>query len=179
MKDTQETNLSQDEVKVEETKSPVETPEMETATDVVTDVTEEAVNLMDVSNLSKEEMVEKLAALVDSYEEGIRGEVEALKQAYYKLRHNEVEEQKKAFVADGGEEADFVAPEDETEGKVKALLTVYKEKRAAVLAEEERVKAANYALKLQLLDQLKAISESQEDFNKLNVALTDIQQRWK
>ena len=67
MKDTQETNLSQDEVKVEETKSPVETPEMETATDVVTDVTEEAVNLMDVSNLSKEEMVEKLAALVDSY----------------------------------------------------------------------------------------------------------------
>ena len=179
MKDTQETNLSQDEVKVEETKSPVETPEMETATDVVTDVTEEAVNLMDVSNLSKEEMVEKLAALVDSYEEGIRGEVEALKQAYYKLRHNEVEEQKKAFVADGGEEADFVAPEDETEGKVKALLTVYKEKRAAVLAEEERVKAANYALKLQLLDQLKALSESQEDFNKLYVAFKDIQQRWK
>lgn len=48
MKDTQETNLSQDEVKVEETKSPVETPEMETATDVVTDVTEEAANLMDL-----------------------------------------------------------------------------------------------------------------------------------
>lgn len=179
MKDTQETNLSQDEVKVEETKSSVETPETETATDVVTDATGEAANLMDVSKLSKDEIVDKLAALVESSAENIRGEVEALKQAYYKLRHNEVEEQKKAFVADGGEEADFVAPEDETEGKIKALLTVYKEKRAAILAEEERVKAANYALKLQLLDQLKALSESQDDFNKLYSAFKEIQQRWK
>ncbi len=179
MKDTQETNLSQDEVKVEETKSSVETPETETATDVVTDATGEAANLMDVSKLSKDEIVDKLAALVESSAESIRGEVEALKQAYYKLRHNEVEEQKKAFVADGGEEADFVAPEDETEGKIKALLTVYKEKRAAILAEEERVKAANYALKLQLLDQLKALSESQDDFNKLYSAFKEIQQRWK
>ena len=179
MKDTQETNLSQDEVKVEETKSSVETPEIETATDVVTDATEEAANLMDVSKLSKDEMVDKLAALVESSVEGVRSEVEALKQAYYKLRHNEVEEQKRAFVAAGGEEADFVVPQEETEGKIKALLTVYKEKRAAILAEEERVKAANYALKLQLLDQLKALSESQEDFNKQYSAFKDIQQRWK
>lgn len=179
MKDTQETNLSQDEVKVEETKSSVETPEIETATDVVTDATEEAANLMDVSKLSKDEMVDKLAALVESSVEGVRSEVEALKQAYYKLRHNEVEEQKRAFVAAGGEEADFVVPQEETEGKIKALLTVYKEKRAAILAEEERVKAANYALKLQLLDQLKALSESQEDFNKQYSVFKDIQQRWK
>ncbi|MGM9798261.1 MAG: DUF349 domain-containing protein [Parabacteroides sp.] len=179
MKDTQETNMSQDEVKVEETKNLVEAPEMETATDVETDVTGEEANLMDVSELSKDEIVDKLAALIESSAEGIRGDVEALKQAYYRLRHNEVEEQKRAFVADGGAEADFVAPEDETEGKVKALLTVYKEKKAALLAEEERVKAANYALKLQLLDQLKALSESQEDFNKLYSAFKDIQQRWK
>ena len=179
MKDTQETNLSQDEVKVEETKNPVETPEIETATDVEASATEEAANLMDVSKLSKDEMVDKLAALVESSVEGVRSEVEALKQAYYKLRHNEVEEQKRAFVAAGGEEADFVVPQEETEGKIKALLTVYKEKRAAILAEEERVKAANYALKLQLLDQLKALSESQEDFNKQYSAFKDIQQRWK
>ena len=179
MKDTQETNLSQDEVKVEETKSPVETQEIETATAVETDAAGEAANLMDVSKLSKEEIVDKLAACVESSAEGVRSEVEALKQAYYKLRHNEVEEQKKAFVANGGEEAAFVAPEEETEGKIKALLTVFKEKRAAILAEEERLKAANYALKLQLLDQLKALSESQEDFNKLYSSFKEIQQRWK
>ena len=108
-----------------------------------------------------------------------RNEVEALKQAYYKIHRSEVDELKKAFLTAGGEEKDFVAPEDETESKIKELLNVYKEKRAAILAEEERVKAANYALKLQLIDQLKALTESQEDFNKLYNDFKDIQQRWK
>ena len=179
MKDTQETNLSQDEVKVEEKKNLVETPEVETVADTATDVTEETATTVDVSKLSKDEIVETLTTLVESSVESVRSEVEALKQAFYKLRHNEVEEQKQAFVANGGEEADFIAPEDDSEGKVKALLTVYKEKKAALLAEEERIKAANYALKLQLLDQLKVLSESQEDFNKLYSAFKEIQQRWK
>ena len=73
----------------------------------------------------------------------------------------------------------FTAPADETENKIKDLLTSYKEKRAAILAEEERVKAANYALKLQLIDQLKELCESQDDFNKLYNSFKDIQQRWK
>ena len=45
--------------------------------------------------------------------------------------------------------------------------------------EEERIKAANYALKLQLIDQLKVLTESQDDFNKLYNDFKDIQQRWK
>ncbi|WP_418409795.1 DUF349 domain-containing protein, partial [Alistipes putredinis] len=126
-----------------------------------------------------EEILAKLTELVETSVETSRGEVEALKQAYYKIRRNEVEELKKEFIADGGEEKDFTAPADETENKIKDLLTSYKEKRAAILAEEERVKAANYALKLQLIDQLKELCESQDDFNKLYNSFKDIQQRWK
>ena len=129
--------------------------------------------------LSKEEILEKLTGLVGAAADATRNEVEALKQAYYKIHRSEVDELKKAFLTAGGEEKDFVAPEDETESKIKELLNVYKEKRAAILAEEERVKAANYALKLQLIDQLKALTESQEDFNKLYNDFKDIQQRWK
>ncbi|MDB8922845.1 DUF349 domain-containing protein, partial [Parabacteroides merdae] len=129
--------------------------------------------------LSKEVILEKLTGLVGAAADATRNEVEALKQAYYKIHRSEVDELKKAFLTAGGEEKDFVAPEDETESKIKELLNVYKEKRAAILAEEERVKAANYALKLQLIDQLKALTESQEDFNKLYNDFKDIQQRWK
>ena len=129
--------------------------------------------------MSKEEILEKLTGLVGAAADATRNEVEALKQAYYKIHRSEVDELKKAFLTAGGEEKDFVAPEDETESKIKELLNVYKEKRAAILAEEERVKAANYALKLQLIDQLKALTESQEDFNKLYNDFKDIQQRWK
>ena len=177
MKDTQETNLPQAADKLEETKSQVETPA--TAADVVSNETEEAATLLAAGKLSKEEIEARLAKLVESPSEQVRSEVEALKQAYYKLRSNEVEAQKKAFLADGGQEADFVASIDEVEGRIKALLAVYKEKRAADLAEEERVKAANYALKLQLLDQLKVLTESQDDFNKLYTTFKEIQQRWK
>ena len=200
MKDTHEANLPVEENgKLEETKAPETTPE-NTAEEVVTNETpdvevaaeetseaevktDEAAageeTVAAAGELSKEEILEKLTGLVGAAADATRNEVEALKQAYYKLHRSEVDELKKAFLTAGGEEKDFVAPEDETENKIKELLNVYKEKRAAILAEEERVKAANYALKLQLIDQLKVLTESQEDFNKLYNDFKDIQQRWK
>lgn len=200
MKDTHEANLPTEENgKLEETKAPETTPE-NTAEEVVTNETPDAgvaaeetseaevktdevaageETVATTGKLSKEEILEKLTGLVGAAADATRNEVEALKQAYYKIHRSEVDELKKAFLTAGGEEKDFVAPEDETESKIKELLNVYKEKRAAILAEEERVKAANYALKLQLIDQLKALIESQEDFNKLYNDFKDIQQRWK
>lgn len=190
MKDTHEANLPTEENgKLEETKAPETTPE-NTAEEVVTNETPDAEvktdevaageeTVVTTGKLSKEEILEKLTGLVGAAADATRNEVEALKQAYYKIHRSEVDELKKAFLTAGGEEKDFVAPEDETESKIKELLNVYKEKRAAILAEEERVKAANYALKLQLIDQLKALTESQEDFNKLYNDFKDIQQRWK
>lgn len=206
MKDTQDTNLPVEENgKLEETKAPEvtpentvdtvvenEAPEAETVTEEIPDAEIEAAGdaaaeenaaseetVAAAGKLSKEEILEKLTGLVGAATEATRNEVEALKQAYYKIHRAEVDELKKAFLEDGGEEKEFVAPEDESESKIKEQLAIYKEKRAAVLAEEERVKQANYALKLQLIDQLKGLTESQEDFNKLYNDFKDIQQRWK
>lgn len=177
MKDTVETNLPVEETgKLEEAKAPVIGSE-ETPNNVENTVSEEEVTA--VSKLTKEEIVNKLTELVEKSAETSRSEVESLKQTYYKIRRSEVDELKKVFLENGGEEKDFVAPEDEIENQIKNLLATYKEKRAAVLAEEERIKAENYTLKLQLIDQLKALSESQEDFNKLYNDFKDIQQKWK
>ena len=179
MKDTHETNLPAEETgKLEETKAPEVTPE-NTAAEVETTETPDEATANAISKLSKEEILEKLAELVNAAAETARNEVESLKQAFYKIHRAEVEESKKTFLEGGGEEKDFVAPEDEGEDKLKELLAVFKEKRAAILAEEERIKAANYALKLQLIDQLKVLTESQDDFNKLYNDFKDIQQRWK
>lgn len=179
MNDTHETNLPVEETgKLEETKAPEVTPENTAAEVEVTETVEEA-TANAVGKLSKEEILEKLTELVNAAAEAMRNEVESLKQAFYKIHRAEVEELKKAFLENEGEEKDFVVPEDEDENKLKELLAVYKEKRAAILAEEDRVKAANYALKLQLIDQLKALTESQDDFNKLYNDFKDIQQRWK
>ncbi|MDH6343051.1 chromosome segregation ATPase [Parabacteroides sp. PFB2-12] len=220
MKDTLDTNLPQEDGKIEEAKNPAEMAEMsqEVTTEAkeieettpetpqeaavvetteaeaaeptpaeaaIPDPVEEAAPAAEIApgkpvdQLNKEEILERLATLVEDSVEKSRAEIESLKQAYYKLRRAEIDELKKVFLEEGGEEAEFKAPEEETEAKLKELLAAYREKRAGQLAEEERQKEANYALKLQMIDQLKALTESQDDFNKLYNEFKDIQQRWK
>lgn len=173
MKDTQDTNLPEEMGKLEDTKMPAEAPET-----TATGETSEVVSIA-AGKITKEEILNKLAELVNNAAELSRVDVETLKQAYYKIRRNEVEEEKAAFLENGGEEKDFVASEDETENKIKDLLSTYKEKRAAAMAEEERIKNENYTLKLQLIDKLKALTESSDDFNKLYNDFKEIQQKWK
>lgn len=177
MKDELETNLASEEAaKLNETNTPVETPEVTAEAAVVeSDNAEENA----AGKLTKEEILNRLQTLVDAPVETVRGEVESLKQAYYKIRRSEVDELKKAFIEQGGDEKDFSAPEDTKENYLKELLSSYKEKKAAYLAEEEKIKAENYAVKLQLIEQLKMLCESQDDFNKLYNEFKDIQQKWK
>ena len=180
MSDILETNLPAEENagKLEEANVPEVTPEI-TVSDMETEDSTDTVASGAVGKLSKEEILSKLSDLVEVSVEESRSEIESLKQAYNKIRSNEVEELKKTFLENGGDEKDFSAPVDEIETQIKNLLNVYKEKRAALVAEEERVKEANYALKLQLIEQLKQLTESQEDFNKLYNDFKDIQNRWK
>lgn len=177
MKDELETNLASEEAaKLNETNTPVETPEVTAEAAVVeSDNAEENA----AGKITKEEILSRLQTLVDAPIETVRGEVESLKQAYYKIRRNEVDELKKAFIEQGGDEKDFTAPEDTQENFLKELLGSYKEKKAAYLAEEEKQKAENYEIKLQLIEQLKMLCESQDDFNKLYNEFKDIQQKWK
>ena len=174
MKDTLETNLPAT-GKVEN-----ENATLETASNTKENNPEaEAEVPVAGGKLTKEEILSRLQELVNASAETPRNEIESLKQAYYKVRRNEVEDARKAFLENGGEEKDFIIPEDHEETKLKELLNEYKEKRSAALAEEERQKAENYTLKLQLIDQLKALSESQDDFNKLYNEFKEIQQKWK
>lgn len=177
MKDELETNLAGEEAaKLNETNTPAEVPEVAAeAAAVESDNAEENA----AGKLTKDEILNRLQTLVDAPVETVRGEVESLKQAYYKIRRNEVDELKKAFIEQGGDEKDFSAPEDTKENYLKELLSSYKEKKAAYLAEEEKIKAENYAVKLQLIEQLKMLCESQDDFNKLYNEFKDIQQKWK
>ena len=177
MKDELETNLAGEETaKLNETNTPAETPEVTAeAAAVESDNAEESA----AGKITKEEILSRLQTLVDAPIETVRGEVESLKQAYYKIRRNEVDELKKAFIEQGGDEKDFSIPEDSQENYLKELLNSYKEKKAAYLAEEEKQKAENYEIKLQLIEQLKMLCESQDDFNKLYNEFKDIQQKWK
>lgn len=128
--------------------------------------------------LSKDAIVEGLRELLNKEEVSPRAEVEALKQAYYKMRSAEVEVLKTKFLEDGGEEIDFVAPQDEADETIKNLLNDLKDKRAKIMAEEEKEKEDNLAKKLAIIDSIKTLNESSDDFGKVYKDFKELQQKW-
>lgn len=128
--------------------------------------------------LTKDEILEKLKNLASQKELPSRAEVESLKQAYYKLRVASVDAERKQFVEAGNEAETFTPTTDPSEDVVKTFLQEIKEKRANHAIEEERIKEENYNKKLRIIDSIKDLTESSDDFNKLYKEFKDLQQKW-
>lgn len=197
----EETPVATEEAEVEETTADVveqpEQPEIEDGTDEVIEsaqeITAEAEDVqaeevtpeeptealvVKHSALTKEEIIEKLKNISTQDELPPRAEIEALKQAFYKLRSATVEAEKAEFVEAGNDVEAFVPSVDPSEDVVKTFLSEIKEKRASHAVEEERLKESNYNKKLQIIDSIKSLTESSEDFNKLYKEFKDLQQKW-
>lgn len=129
-------------------------------------------------SLTKEEIIEKLKNLATQAQLPSRSEVDGLKQAYYRLRSASVEAQKAEFTEAGNDVETFVPTVDPSEDVVKTFLNEIKEKRASHAVEEERLKEENYNKKLQIIDSIKNLTESSDDFNKLYKEFKDLQQQW-
>lgn len=129
-------------------------------------------------SLTKDEIIEKLKNLTAQTEIPSRAEVESLKQAFYKLRSAAIEEQKAKFVEAGNDAEAFVPAPDPSEDVLKTFLSELKEKRASQAAAEESLKEENYNKKLQIIESIKNLTESSDDFNKLYKEFKDLQQGW-
>lgn len=126
----------------------------------------------------KNGILEKLKNLASEQSVPSRAEVESLKYAFYKLRSAETEEQKAAFVEAGNNPDDFVPAIDPAEDVLKTYLSEIKEKRAAQIASEERLKEENYEKRAGIIESLRKLTESTGDFNKLYKEFKDFQQVW-
>lgn len=172
--DTPETPEVADASGVAETPEVSDTPETPEEESMV-----EPLDAAAIAAMTKPEIIERLKQIAAEPKRYARAEADVLKQAFYKLRRSEIEAEKKEFLESGKEEKDFVVPTDETEAQMKSLITEYKEKRASMAAEEERQKEANLVLKQHLIERLKALTESQDDFNKRYNEFREIQKKWK
>lgn len=128
--------------------------------------------------LTCEEIVNKMEQILSQEVIPARTEVDNLKYLFYKIKSAETEALKKAFVDGGGLEVDFVVAPDSVEDQFKKLLAEVKEKRAKALAAEEALKEENLQKKLKVIDAIKSLTESTEDFNKLYKEFKDLQQQW-
>ncbi|MDR2139903.1 MAG: DUF349 domain-containing protein [Tannerella sp.] len=140
---------------------------------------QEAIEVGAIGMLDKREILDELKERVAHAENTTREQVDELKQAYYRLDKAETDELRRVFVENGGNEADFKTPEDETASQLKELISEYRKKKALYQEQEEQLKEGNCAKKLQLIDRLQALVESQDDFHKRYNEFKDIQQKWK
>jgi hypothetical protein len=139
----------------------------------------ESLDSITLAAMTKPEIIERLKLVIVDPGRYSRSEADMLKNAFYKIVRTETDVAKKTFLESGGEESEFVMPEDELESQLKSLMAEYRNKRMAVSAEEEEKKEANYLLKQQIVDRLKELTESQDDFNKRYNEFRNIQRRWK
>jgi hypothetical protein len=157
---------------VEVTKSSIEVPASVPAP-------EKEVEAVVAPALTRPEIIARLELIVAEPQYYVREEVESLKNAYNRLRRADYEERKRVFLEGGGEEKDFSSPEEEQEAKLSALIAEYREKCRRLDAEEARQKESNLILRQHLVERLKLLTESQDDFNKRYNEFREVQTKWK
>ena len=129
---------------------------------------------------SKEELVEMLQKSLDENPvQAVRHEVEAIKVAFYKLHRAEVDAARRAFAEAEGEDVEFVPQVDGCEVRFKELLGVYRHRRDEYTANLDKVKEENYKAKLEIIEGLKELVDSDETLHTTFAKFRELQQRWK
>lgn len=129
--------------------------------------------------LDKAQLVERLEEVVQQPVETIRGEVTAIKAAFYALRKQELAAEREEFLARGNEEAAFAPREDECENRVKQLLEVVKERRAEYNAAQEAIRTQNLEHKREIIRQIEEITGDPDNINRQFPRVQQLQQDFK
>lgn len=128
---------------------------------------------------SKQGVIERLKAIVADGGNVARGELEALKQVYYRLHNAEVVAAREAFIAGGGDPEAFMPAPDMDEPAFKAEMGLVRELRAKALEQAETEKQNNLSRKLEIIEQIKAMAVSPDEADKNYDALKALQAEWK
>lgn len=128
---------------------------------------------------SQEEVVAHLKTLLESPETADRTVLEACKSNFYRFHNEIIAKARQQFVAEGHEEADFVAPKLPLEEEFKQLLADIKVRRAEIAAKAEAERQANLARKLEIIEKLKELAADAELIDKNYDTFKALQTEWK
>ncbi len=127
---------------------------------------------------TKTEVIQRLKEINENNGNADKQEIDQLKQTFYKLHKSEQEAARKAFIEGGGNADDFVPVPDSDEKEFKEVMKAIKEKRNVITAAQEQEKENNLQKKLDILEKMKAMTESSEDTSKIYNDFKQLQQEW-
>lgn len=133
----------------------------------------------DYSNLTKKELVAELKKLIDTKAaQHIKNEVEEIKTEFNSQFNEELEQKKKAFLAEGGNIIDFHYSTP-LKKEFNSLYFDYKEKRNNYYKNLKKDLQANLAKRQELIEELKGLLNAEENINTTYKHFKDIQTRWQ
>lgn len=127
---------------------------------------------------TKEEVLTRLKELEKDAENAGKQELDALKQAFYKLHKAEQENARKQFIETHGEEAVYTPVHSTEEAEFKSIMSAIREKRNALNLKQEKLKEENLQKKTEIIEKIKTMVESSEDVNKAYNEFKKLQQEW-
>ncbi len=128
---------------------------------------------------TKEEVVARAKEIVQSGEVCDKQELELLKQLFYKFHNAEAQEARNEHFAAGGTEETFMPPIDLQEPVFRAAMQTIRERRAALLQEQEEQKKKNLERKLQILERIQQLAATPEEANQAFDEFKALQAEWK
>ena len=149
--------------------------------DLANDNEEEEEELeVDYSGFNKLQLVELLEETVnDSDVVKIKDKVTAIKVCFLKLNKEDRDKEMEQFILDGGDKESYEHKDDPLEVRFKAAFNIYKANKAKYNEILEQQKVDNHKQKLQILEELKQLIDSEETLKKTYDDFSALQERWK
>ena len=158
------------------------------AEDAGLDIGEETTEEQEAAEVANEEISglneAELVALFASKLEGepiqtLRPVVEAIKIAFYKQHRQKVDAERKSFVEAGGDPEAFTPTPNPYEQRFKELFAQYRSERDKHIATLEANKEENLKIKLQIIEEIKELINSDETMNTTFTRFRELQAKWK
>lgn len=133
-----------------------------------------------INELSREELVLLLEeTVVEGDINAIKKKVALIKVAFLKINKEEKDKKFEEFIASGGDKLKYDNSGDELEQKFNESFAIYKQKRHIFLEEQEKQKIKNLESKKIILEELKALIDSEESLKKTYDEFKSLQDKWK
>ena len=135
----------------------------------------------DYSALSRGELVEVMKALLAEGDvQKIRTRVSAAWSRFGELNREEHNRAFEQFLADGGNKDDYEPKDDALADEMRSLHDEYRRRRQRFQEEIEEQKKRNLAAKQALIEEMRALIDSEEEQVRASLdKFNDIQERWK
>ena len=109
----------------------------------------------------------------------IRKKVALIKVTFLKVNKEEQHKRYEEFIATGQDKAGFDSSEDELEKRFNEAFSLYRDKRQVFLDNQEHLKHKNLDAKKIILEEIKALIDSEESLKKTYDEFKTLQEKWK